>query len=189
LGGLALWLNATTGATGALQFGLIVWLVVSFLCILLSVLVDALLGRLVNEQIEETTRPNQRLELTIRNGLFVFVSSTLIGGLIGELLDRSIDFLLAGLFFGWFFGLYYGGIAFIQHQAMRFVLTRAKLLPRRLIPFLDYCTELIFLRRVGGGYIFVHRLLMEHFAAMYSENDKAPSFRRQKLPPRGARGL
>jgi hypothetical protein len=27
----------------------------------------------------------------------------------------------------------------------------------------------IFLRRVGGGYIFVHRLLMEHFAKMYVE--------------------
>ena len=25
------------------------------------------------------------------------------------------------------------------------------------------------IRRVGGGYIFVHRLLMEHFAAMYTE--------------------
>ena len=36
-------------------------------------------------------------------------------------------------------------------------------------PFLDYCVDPIFLRRLGGGYIFVHRLLMEHFAAMYPE--------------------
>jgi hypothetical protein len=34
---------------------------------------------------------------------------------------------------------------------------------------LNYCVDLIFLRRVGGGYIFVHRLLMEHFAEMYVE--------------------
>jgi hypothetical protein len=27
----------------------------------------------------------------------------------------------------------------------------------------------IFLRRVGGGYIFIHHLLMEHFAEMYVE--------------------
>jgi hypothetical protein len=39
----------------------------------------------------------------------------------------------------------------------------------RLVPFLDHCVDLIFLRRVGGGYIFVHRLLMEHFAEMYVE--------------------
>jgi type I restriction-modification system DNA methylase subunit len=31
----------------------------------------------------------------------------------------------------------------------------------------------IFLRRVGGGYIFVHRLLMEHFAAMYPKDNAA----------------
>ncbi|MDP1546822.1 MAG: hypothetical protein Q8L87_12425 [Anaerolineales bacterium] len=33
----------------------------------------------------------------------------------------------------------------------------------------ENCVDLIFLRRVGGGYIFVHRLLMEHFAEMYVE--------------------
>jgi hypothetical protein len=37
------------------------------------------------------------------------------------------------------------------------------------IPFLNHCVDLIFLHRVGGGYIFVHRLLMEHFAEMYVE--------------------
>jgi hypothetical protein len=34
---------------------------------------------------------------------------------------------------------------------------------------LIYHKDLIFLRRVGGGYIFVHRLLMEHVAEMYLE--------------------
>jgi len=29
------------------------------------------------------------------------------------------------------------------------------------------CAERIFLRKVGGGYIFVHRLLMEHSASRY----------------------
>ena len=48
-------------------------------------------------------------------------------------------------------------------------LARNNLLPWRLVPFLDHCVDLIFLRRVGGGYIFVHRLLMEHFAEMYVE--------------------
>ena len=39
-------------------------------------------------------------------------------------------------------------------------------LPLHLVPFFDYCAELIFLRKVDGGYIFVYRLLMEHFAAL-----------------------
>jgi len=32
---------------------------------------------------------------------------------------------------------------------------------------LEHYVDLIFLRRIGGGYIFIHRLLMEHFAEMY----------------------
>ncbi|MDJ0904037.1 MAG: hypothetical protein QNJ55_35140 [Xenococcus sp. MO_188.B8] len=30
--------------------------------------------------------------------------------------------------------------------------------------FLDYASDRIFLQKVGGGYIFIHRLLLEHFA-------------------------
>ena len=64
----------------------------------------------------------------------------------------------------------------IGHYTLRWLLYRNGSLPfRDLIPFLDYCVERIFLRRVGGGYIFVHRLLMEHFASLYSEQPPAPS--------------
>jgi hypothetical protein len=66
-------------------------------------------------------------------------------------------------------GLSFGGYACLSHVALRFVLSRNDSLPFRLIPFLDYSVERIFLRKVGGGYIFVHRLLMEHFASLSSE--------------------
>ncbi|NEO16045.1 MULTISPECIES: hypothetical protein [unclassified Moorena] len=36
--------------------------------------------------------------------------------------------------------------------------------------FLDYAADRIFLQKVGGGYIFIHRMLMEHFAQMKPEN-------------------
>jgi hypothetical protein len=32
--------------------------------------------------------------------------------------------------------------------------------------FLDYATERIFLRKVGGGYIFIHRMPLEYFAGL-----------------------
>ena len=32
--------------------------------------------------------------------------------------------------------------------------------------FLNYAAERIFLRKVGGGYIFIHHLLLEHFARL-----------------------
>jgi hypothetical protein len=30
--------------------------------------------------------------------------------------------------------------------------------------FLDYCTERLFLQRVGGRYRFIHKMLQDHFA-------------------------
>ena len=66
-------------------------------------------------------------------------------------------------------GFRYGGLALIKHYILRIFFARNNLLPWKLIPFLDHCVDLIFLRRVGGGYIFIHRLLMEHFAEMYVE--------------------
>ena len=142
-------------------------------------LIGALFGGLRGEQIEETTRPGQRLKQMRSNAFFAFMSSGLIAGLffgllagpIGGLSVRLIirgliGGLFIGLFIGLVVGLLYGFVALIQHYTLRFVLARYQLLPTRLIPFLDYAVDLIFLRQVGGSYIFVHRLLMEHFAEM-----------------------
>jgi hypothetical protein len=74
-----------------------------------------------------------------------------------------------GLLVGLAFGSHYGGRAVFQHYTLRWLLCINGSLPFRLVPFLDYCAERIFLRKVGGGYIFVHRLLMEHFASLYTE--------------------
>jgi hypothetical protein len=30
--------------------------------------------------------------------------------------------------------------------------------------FLEYAVRLVLLQRAGGGYLFIHRLLLEHFA-------------------------
>jgi hypothetical protein len=79
---------------------------------------------------------------------------------------------VGGLVGGLIFGLLYGGSTVLQHYTLRWLVYRNGSLPLRLVPFLDYCVERIFLRRVGGGYIFVHRLLMEHFASLYDENGK-----------------
>jgi hypothetical protein len=83
--------------------------------------------------------------------------------------------LTAGLLYGLFIGLAFGWIvgwvmalrplmAVGQHHIIRIILSRANHLPPQPIPFLDEMVEQIILRRVGGGYIFVHRLLQEHLA-------------------------
>ena len=42
-------------------------------------------------------------------------------------------------------------------------------------PDLDYAADRIFLQKVGGGYIFIHRLLLEHFAALERKDDAGSS--------------
>ena len=46
------------------------------------------------------------------------------------------------------------------------MLRRAGCVPKGYVAFLDYAADCILLRKVGGGYIFVHRLLLDYFAAL-----------------------
>ncbi len=77
--------------------------------------------------------------------------------------------VVSGLFLGSAIALWYGGFDIIQHYTLRLLLWRSGYAPRRLVHFLDHAADLIFLQRVGGGYIFIHRLLLEHFAATESK--------------------
>ena len=77
--------------------------------------------------------------------------------------------LITGLIAALVVGLTYGGTAVIQHYTLRYLLARANILPfpfsdKKLIAFLDDMTDRLILRRVGGGWIFIHRTLLEYFA-------------------------
>jgi len=65
-------------------------------------------------------------------------------------------------------GMILGGFAVVQHFILRFVFYGNGLMPWKFIRFLDYAADRLFLRNVGGGYIFIHRYLLEHFAALES---------------------
>jgi hypothetical protein len=53
------------------------------------------------------------------------------------------------------------------------LLRRDKLIPDDLIDFLDYTDSLFLLRRAGGGYLFVHRLLSRTTSP--GRNPRAPA--------------
>lgn len=72
--------------------------------------------------------------------------------------------VLSGLGVGLALGLRWGGTPFVQHVLLRFVLAAKGTAPWRFTPVLDQAVTLALLRRVGNGYIFVHRTLLEHFA-------------------------
>jgi NACHT domain len=58
-------------------------------------------------------------------------------------------------------------IEFWQHLPRRFILYMyARVIPWNIARFLDYCTERRLLQRIGGRYRFIHRELLDHFAAM-----------------------
>ena len=50
------------------------------------------------------------------------------------------------------------------------MLVRSGSIPWNYVKFLDYAAERILLRKVGGGYIFIHGMLLEYFAARYGES-------------------
>lgn len=66
--------------------------------------------------------------------------------------------------------MFYGVLDFIQHFVLRAMLWASGRTPFRLVGILDEADDLVFLRKVGGGYIFVHRLLQEHFANRKADN-------------------
>ena len=141
-------------------------------------------------------RPNQGIRLSARNGMVVGLASLLVlaaflallGGLViglpeGLFVERIVPNgltlelagglsrglfvgLTIGLVIGAENGLFHGGSACVQHSALRFLLWRAGYMPWNYVHFLDYAAERILLRKIGGGYIFVHRLLQEYFASL-----------------------
>jgi hypothetical protein len=115
-------------------------------------------------------RPSVILEQAITSIVYTYVairSTTRCGfGKITKPIRWNANL---GLLFGLGGALAFGGYTCLSHLALRLVLARNGSLPLLLVPFLDYCVERIFLRRVGGGYIFIHRMLMEHFASLHGK--------------------
>lgn len=140
-------------------------------------LLAAMFGGLNSKIIETKTISNQGILLSLRNALLTGPGFGLIIGLIVVLFigvlygfQNGAD---AGIAFGLCMGtvafLWYGGLDVIQHYTLRVILWYRGHLPLNYVGFLNYASERVFLQKVGGGYIFIHRLLLEHFAAMNVE--------------------
>ena len=119
---------------------------------------------LTGPSIQTFIKPNQGIRQSAKNSL--------VFGLIGALILRLTAIMLGWTtrgwtMFGFSFGMVVGGVeACIKHLIIRIILFLRGSIPWNYARFLDYATERIFLQKVGGGYIFVHRLLLEHFAQM-----------------------
>ena len=179
------WRKALEGALWGLPAGFCLWLLVfgfGRLDYLLSHLVHAaevgaILGGLRPRIVETKVRPNQGIRLSVRNAFLPSAALSLVYGatVLGFTvwMEEGISFADAVLFaLGCAVTIFYclsswfGGMDVLKHYLVRLILASTRQLPGGCVRFLDYATELGFLQKVGGGYMFIHRYLLEHFAEM-----------------------
>lgn len=159
---------------------------------LLSVLLIMFAGPIffiTKQESLQKSRPNEGVRSSLINalrmcilsglifGLAFFFSMGLLETLTGRQDVKWVEIKFFGLILGQIFGLVigiegYGGIIFLQHYCLRWLLSRQNILPypfsdKMLIAYLDAMVARILLRRSGHGYVFIHRSLMEHFAAKH----------------------
>jgi hypothetical protein len=156
----------------------------------LGALIGGLFAGLSFTPIEQKANPNEGIRRSARNALFVGfmfgLSSTLFFFLLfssfsvldihnsWSLLSKDlIGFFMIALCFAPLVGLIgalvAGGGACIKHLVLRMSLIANGSIPWNYVRFLDYAADRILLRKVGGGYVFLHRMLLEWFAARYVE--------------------
>ena len=134
---------------------------------LTGLIAGILTGLSSSSEIETKTIPNQGTWQSAQNFLLVALMGTLLLSLAGWLLNMPIFF---AIIFGLLISLSVGGSGCVVHFSLRLVCWCDRHMPWNYARFLNYATQLTFLQKVGGGYIFTHRLLMEHFAQNSFEN-------------------
>jgi hypothetical protein len=102
---------------------------------------------------------------TIAFGLLSIVSVG-VNETMRSITELMLTALIGGLFIGLLGGMTKGGLFFLQHFIVRALLWYEGFAPANYVCFLDYAAERLLLRKVGGGYIFVHRMLMEYFVSL-----------------------
>ena len=155
------------------SFGLSYGLIFGLSYGLIGGLIVVLIGGLSVSDVEIKVYTNQGIKKSAKNALVFGFVSGLISGLISWLIfgltglfDRKLSGLIGGLIGGLSSMLNLGGLTCIQHFILRLLLYFKGCIPWNYAKFLDWASDKLFLQKVGGGYIFIHRSLMEHFAEM-----------------------
>lgn len=124
------------------------------------------------------TTPNQGIRRSARHSLLIgLVSLFLLVGIPALIVTRFhfalaitqiivISIMLIFVPIVLIIALRVGGMPCIQHFVLRWLLKREKAMPWNYPRFLDYASEHILLQKVGGGYMFVHRFVLEYFASL-----------------------
>lgn len=137
-----------------------------------------LAGGLTGEAVTESIKSNQGIRSTAQNAIrmviigivdaIIFITVLWLLALVVDdprfdllslIWPLSLSFPIAAV-------LNSGGEVIIKHAILRWMLYRTGHIPLNYAYFLDYAVGRILLRKIGGGYIFIHRLLLEYFAEL-----------------------
>jgi hypothetical protein len=113
------------------------------------------------ETADARSRTNEGTRRSIRVAALL-TSLTIVIALFAALRDGlhfwlAFSMIVAGLS---------GGLFAIRHMVLRAVLWLIRDAPFRYPRFLEYATARLFLRKAGGGFIFMHRMLLDYFASL-----------------------
>ena len=157
--GLVLFLGGTLGdTTSALIFSLIFGLDVAF-----AFSFDK------RDEVDRNTQPNQGIWNSASNTRVLLLSIGLLTGIVLGIAQDPTFGIVNGLIFAMLAGLIGGqgsGIVCLKHLTLRWLLWRDGAMPWNYAQFLNRACDRILLQKVGGGYVFTHRLLLEHFAQL-----------------------
>jgi transcriptional regulator with XRE-family HTH domain len=176
----SLFYGPTYGMRYGLIYGLITGLILGITTILTQILTSGWSSSILPKH--QQIRPNEGITRSARNSLLAAIVSGPVTGMISGIAIAFAFKIAAGLA-GWQIlgagfalilgieftiqiALAYGGIAVIEHYILRLYLWRNGDLPLNAVPFLDYGAQRILLRKIGGGYMFSHRLLLDYFASI-----------------------
>jgi hypothetical protein len=151
--GLVLHLGAGEQLIPSLVFGVMLSLILGF--------------EKANEVVDKQVEPNQSIWKSAQNAGKLFITIGLLTGLLLGIVVNPIYGLVNGLLFGLASALIGGGgvgITCLKHFVLRCILWKHGSIPWNYARFLDYASDRILLQKVGGGYVFIHRWLLEHFA-------------------------
>ncbi|MBD2458481.1 NACHT domain-containing protein [Nostoc sp. FACHB-87] len=150
---------------------------------LISGLVFGLNASIYGLSIENRTIPNQGIHQSFINAVVVLIMIIISFNLLSRILlfisieIDTVNYLIhiltmIGLPCGIFIVITQcGGSPAIKHFVLRVILCFNGYIPWNYARFLNYCTERLFLQRVGGRYRFIHKLLQDHFAQMEFRRD------------------
>jgi hypothetical protein len=125
-----------------------------------------LLGGLSGQRIEKKERPNQGMRQAAANALLATgIAAPALGLVTFSLWNMtSLQITMALILFSAF--TFFGGSAVFNHLLLRLIFWYDDLIPGDLVKLLDQATTHSLMRKVGGGYIFAHPLIQDHFRRM-----------------------